>query len=276
MIEVVQVRFKKAGKLYYFDPIDYNIKDGDSVIVETSRGIEFGFVTGKKTISIKDLNSELKPVLRVAEAKDYKIQEQNEMDADEARLECKEIIAKHGLEMELVEAEYTFDKSKIIFYFTADGRVDFRELVKELASVFRTRIELRQIGVRDEAKLIDSLGHCGKKTCCSSWLGEFLPVSIKMAKEQSLSLNPNKISGVCGKLLCCLKYEHEHYVETNKKLPNYGEIIDTPSGKSFTISASPLKEEVVVRKVKSYNKEEERYELHDEQETFKLHEIKRK
>ncbi len=276
MIDVVAVKFKKAGKSYYFDPLDLEIEIEDCVIVETSRGIEFGRVISKKTVKRDDLHSELKPVIRVACDKDVNCQEKNKKDADKARKECEKIIAKHGLEMELVEAEYTFDKSKIIFYFTADGRVDFRELVKELASVFRTRIELRQIGVRDEAKLIDSLGQCGKKTCCSSWLGEFMPVSIKMAKEQELSLNPAKISGVCGKLLCCLKYEYEHYVEVNKRLPQDKEVVHAPCGKALTISTNVLKEEVTVRKVKSYNKEEKRYELEDEYEKYSLNEIKRK
>ncbi len=275
MKNVVAIRFKKAGKLYYFDPLSLDIDIGNKIIVESENGLEFATVVGKKQLSEKDLDSDLKPVLRIASKEDIETNTININDAKLAMEECKTIIAKHGLEMKLIDTEYTFDKSKLTFYFLADGRVDFRNLVKELASVFRTRIELRQVGVRDEAKLINSLGHCGKKTCCSSWAGEFAPVSIKMAKEQSLSLNPTKISGVCGRLLCCLKYEYDHYVETNKKLPNYGEVVHAPCGKSLTINASPIKEEVSVRAIKSFNKEENRYELDDSLETFKLSEIKR-
>ncbi len=275
MIDVVAVRFKKAGKLYYFDPAGNNINVGNSVVVETSRGIEFGEVCAKKQISARDIHSELKPVLRVATETDYNTWQQNQRDADQAKDECFQVILKHGLEMDLVEAEYTFDKSKIIFYFTADGRVDFRELVKELASVFRTRIELRQIGVRDEAKLIDSLGQCGRKTCCSSWLGDFAPVSIKMAKEQNLSLNPTKISGACGKLSCCLNYEYEHYKIANKKMPNREEIVNAPCGEAQTMNTSVLKEEVTVRKIKSFNEEKGYYELEDEYQKFHISEIER-
>ncbi len=275
MIDVVAVRFKKAGKLYYFDPAGNDINIGNSVIVETSRGIEFGTVSSKKQVSTRELHSELKPVLRVATGKDYDTWQNNQKDACSAKDECNQIIAKHQLEMELVEAEYTFDKSKIIFYFTADGRVDFRELVKELASVFRTRIEMRQIGVRDEAKLIDSLGQCGRKTCCSSWLGDFAPVSIKMAKEQNLSLNPTKISGACGKLSCCLNYEYDHYQKANKKMPNREEVINTPCGEALTMNSNVLKEEVTVRKIKSFNEEKGYYELEDEYQKFHISEIER-
>lgn len=275
MIDVVAVRFKKAGKLYYFDPAGIEIKADNAVIVETSRGVEFGTVVSKKRIEAEDLHSDLKQVLRVATEEDRQVERQNKVDADYAKEECKQIIAKHGLEMDLVDAEYTFDKSKIIFYFTAEGRIDFRELVKELASVFRTRIELRQIGVRDEAKLLDSLGHCGKKTCCSSWVGEFMPVSIKMAKEQNLSLNPSKISGVCGRLLCCLKYEYDHYLETNKKLPSINEVVKVSGADALTVSTNPVKEEVTVRRIAKVG-EDGSFELSNDYEKYKLSEIKRK
>ncbi|MDO4772755.1 MAG: stage 0 sporulation family protein [Bacillota bacterium] len=275
MIDVVAVRFKKAGKLYYFDPAGIEIKEQDAVIVETSRGVEFGTVISQKRVEAEDLHSDLKQVLRVATEEDRQVERQNKVDADYAREECKQIIAKHGLEMDLVDAEYTFDKSKIIFYFTAEGRIDFRELVKELASVFRTRIELRQIGVRDEAKLLDSLGHCGKKTCCSSWVGEFMPVSIKMAKEQNLSLNPSKISGVCGRLLCCLKYEYDHYLETNKKLPSINEVVKVSGADAVTVSTNPVKEEVTVRRIAKVA-EDGSFELSNDYEKYRLSEIKRK
>lgn len=275
MIDVVAVRFKKAGKLYYFDPAGIEIKEQDAVIVETSRGVEFGTVISQKRVEAEDLHSDLKQVLRVATEEDRQLERQNKVDADYAREECKQIIAKHGLEMDLVDAEYTFDKSKIIFYFTAEGRIDFRELVKELASVFRTRIELRQIGVRDEAKLLDSLGHCGKKTCCSSWVGEFMPVSIKMAKEQNLSLNPSKISGVCGRLLCCLKYEYDHYLETNKKLPSVNEVVKVSGADAVTVSTNPVKEEVTVRRIAKVA-EDGSFELSNDYEKYRLSEIKRK
>lgn len=275
MIDVVAVRFKKAGKLYYFDPAGIDLRIDDPVIVETSRGIEFGIVMNRKDISPEDLHSELKPVLRIATKDDEITEDQNKIDAERAKEECLQVIRRHGLEMELVDAEYTFDKGKIIFYFTAEGRVDFRELVKDLASVFRTRIELRQIGVRDEAKLIDALGHCGRKTCCSSWVGEFMPVSIKMAKEQNLSLNPTKISGVCGRLLCCLKFEYDHYLETNKKLPNNGEVVIAPCGDAITVATNPVKEEISVRKVLKWSQDGE-HELGGEVEKYKLDQIKRK
>ncbi len=275
MIDVVAVRFKKAGKLYYFDPAGNDVNVGNSVIVETSRGIEFGRVSSKKKVSAEELHSELKPVIRVANEKDSNTWQQNQKDANLAKDECLQIILKHQLEMELVEAEYTFDKSKIIFYFTADGRVDFRELVKELASVFRTRIEMRQIGVRDEAKLIDSLGQCGRKTCCSTWLGDFAPVSIKMAKEQNLSLNPTKISGACGKLSCCLNYEYDHYQKANKKMPNREEVVNAPCGQALIMNTNVLKEEVTVRKIKTFNEEKGYYELEDEYQKFHVSEIER-
>lgn len=205
MISVVGVRFKKAGKVYYFDPDDIDIELNDFVIVETARGIEFGHVVvGKKEVSEEEIVSPLKKVLRIAEDEDFSIHRENKAKAKEAMLICEEKVKDHGLDMKIIDVEYTFDNSKVIFYFTADGRVDFRELVKDLAAVFRTRIELRQIGVRDEAKMLGGIGPCGKMCCCAQFLGEFEPVSIKMAKEQNLSLNPTKISGLCGRLMCCL------------------------------------------------------------------------
>lgn len=210
MITVVGVRFKSAGKIYYFDPGDIDIKKENNVVVETSRGIEFGqVVVGPKEVLEEDIVTPLKKVLRVATLEDEIKNQQNKAKEEEAFKICLKKISKHQLDMKLIDVEYTFDNNKVIFYFTADGRIDFRELVKDLAAIFRTRIELRQIGVRDEAKMIGGMGPCGKALCCATWLGDFEPVSIKMAKEQSLSLNPTKISGICGRLMCCLKYEHE-------------------------------------------------------------------
>lgn len=276
MINVVGVRFKKTGKIYYFSPNDLQIENGQELIVETSRGIEFGFsVSGIKQISESELVSELKPVLRIADENDKENYKINSDDSKSAMNRCKEIVCEHQLEMNLIDCEYTFDRNKLIFYFTAEGRVDFRNLVKDLASEFRTRIELRQVGVRDEAKLLGGIGPCGKRTCCSSWMGDFAPVSIKMAKEQNLSLNPSKISGVCGRLMCCLKYEYEHYLHTNRVMPKTGEIIDTPSGKALTMISNPIKEEVSVKLIKEFNAEENRYELEEEILKFKNSEIKR-
>ncbi|GAX88693.1 stage 0 sporulation protein [Effusibacillus lacus] len=209
---VIGVRFKKAGKIYYFDPGPLPVKTNDSVIVETARGVEYGqVVIGKKEVTENDIILPLKKVIRIADLKDAEQVELNRSQAAEARVVCLEKIREHQLEMKLVDVEYTFDRNKVIFYFTADGRVDFRELVKDLAAVFRTRIELRQIGVRDEAKLLGGIGPCGRILCCSSWLGDFDPVSIRMAKDQNLSLNPSKISGLCGRLMCCLKFENDSY-----------------------------------------------------------------
>ncbi len=276
MINVVGVRFKDAGKVYYFLPSDFDINVGDEVIVETSRGVEFGFAVSRiKPISEDDVVSELKPVLRLANETDREKYRINTDDAVSALSRCKEIIREHDLEMNLIDSEYTFDRNKLIFYFTADGRVDFRNLVKDLASEFRTRIELRQVGVRDEAKLLSGIGPCGKKTCCSSWMGEFAPVSIKMAKEQNLSLNPTKISGICGRLMCCLKYEYDHYLNINKIMPNQGEVIETPDGRAITINTNPIKEEVSVKLIKGFNKEENRYDLEDDIIKFKNLDIKR-
>ncbi|MBO8125634.1 MAG: stage 0 sporulation family protein [Firmicutes bacterium] len=248
MQKVVGVRFKKAGKIYYFDPDELDLQLGDGVIVETARGIEFGYlVVGPKLVSEEDIVTPLKKVIRKADDSDYKKVEENEKKAKEAFQIGLEKIAKHGLPMKLVNVEITFDNKKIIFYFTAEGRVDFRELVKDLASVFRTRIELRQIGVRDEAKMIGGLGLCGRPVCCKTFLGEFQPVSIRMAKDQNLSLNPTKISGLCGRLMCCLQYEADTYKDALAQLPNVGDVIDTPQGKGKVTEVNPLTGEVNVQ-----------------------------
>ncbi|RAK16582.1 cell fate regulator YaaT (PSP1 superfamily) [Anoxybacillus vitaminiphilus] len=231
MYDVVGVRFKKAGKIYYFDPGDLTIPTGEYVIVETVRGIEYGkVVINKKQVDENDVVLPLKKVIRIAEPKDKLIVEENKKAAKEAYEICLKKVEEHGLDMKLVDVEYTFDRNKVIFYFTADGRVDFRELVKDLAAIFRTRIELRQIGVRDEAKMLGGIGPCGRILCCSTFLGDFDPVSIKMAKDQNLSLNPTKISGLCGRLMCCLKYENDEYETAKEQLPDLGEYIETPHG----------------------------------------------
>jgi len=231
MIKIIGVRFRQAGKIYYFDPADMDIVKGNYVIVETARGIEYGAVViPPSEVEDEKVIQPLKPVIRVATEKDKKQVEENKEKAKEAFKICLEKIKKHKLEMKLIEAEYTFDKNKLLFYFTADGRIDFRELVKDLASIFRTRIELRQIGVRDETKIKGGIGICGRPLCCNCYLSEFSPVSIKMAKEQNLSLNPVKISGVCGRLMCCLKNEEETYECLNRKLPNVGDRVSTKAG----------------------------------------------
>ena len=241
MIEVVGVRFKKAGKLYYFDPDNMSIKEGSNVIVETVRGIEYGnVIKGNIMVEDDEVVQPLKKVIRVATPKDDECEKENREKEKEAFVICEEKIAKHELDMKLIDVEITFDHNKLIFYFTSDERVDFRELVKELASVFRTRIELRQIGVRDEAKMLNGIGICGRALCCATFLGDFQPVSIKMAKEQSLSLNPAKISGICGRLMCCLKYEEDVYEELNKKMPNVGDIISTVDGIGEILSTNVL------------------------------------
>ena len=264
MAEIIGVRFKPVGKTYYFDPQDFEINKGDNVIVETSRGIEYGtVVVGRKEINDDELLKPIKPIMRPAQQEDHERYRENKKKEKEAFDICTEKIKRHGLEMKLIEVEYTFDGSKILFYFTADGRVDFRELVKDLAMVFRTRIELRQIGVRDESKTIGSIGVCGRSLCCSKFLGEFAPVSIKMAKEQGLSLNPSKISGACGRLMCCLKYEQDTYEELLKKLPRHGALVKTPDGNGIVESVSVLKEKVKVsvgeekeRTIKEYDASE--------------------
>lgn len=231
MTKVIGVRFRKAGKIYYFAPGKYHINKGEDVIVETARGVEYGrVVMGLKEIEDEEVTQPLKSVIRIATEDDKRTEEKNREKEKEAFEICFQKIRKHGLEMKLIDAEYTFYNNKVLFYFTADGRIDFRELVKDLASVFRTRIELRQIGVRDETKIRGGIGICGRELCCNSYLPEFAPVSIKMAKEQNLSLNPTKISGVCGRLMCCLTNEQETYEELNSRLPALGDRVKTPEG----------------------------------------------
>lgn len=228
MIKVIGVRFRTAGKIYFFDPLNFDIKRGDHVIVETARGIEFGTVmSGITEVADDKVIQPLKPVLRLANQRDVEQEASNKQKEKEAFKVCLEKIRKHGLDMKLIDAEYTFDNNKVLFYFTADGRIDFRDLVKDLAGVFKTRIELRQIGVRDETKIVGGIGICGRPLCCHSYLADFVPVSIKMAKEQNLSLNPTKISGVCGRLMCCLKNEEDTYEYLNSKLPGIGDYVTT-------------------------------------------------
>ena len=241
MYDVVGVRFKKAGKIYYFDPGDLPIEKDDFVIVETVRGVEYGkAVIPRKQVEEHDVVLPLKKVVRIADTKDRMIVDENKQAAEEAYQLCNEKVNEHQLDMKLVDVEYTFDRNKIIFYFTADGRVDFRELVKDLAAIFRTRIELRQIGVRDEAKMLGGIGPCGRMLCCSTFLGDFDPVSIKMAKDQNLSLNPTKISGLCGRLMCCLKYENDEYESAKEALPDLGEMIETPNGTGKVVGLNIL------------------------------------
>lgn len=231
MVTIIGVRFRTAGKIYYFDPAGKQIKRGDHVIVETARGIEYGYVVlGNRQVEDSKVVSPLKPVIRMATPEDEAVEKRNREKEKDAFKICQEKIKKHNLEMKLIDAEYTFDNNKVLFYFTADGRIDFRELVKDLASVFRTRIELRQVGVRDETKIMGGVGICGRVLCCHSFLSDFIPVSIKMAKEQNLSLNPSKISGVCGRLMCCLKNEEETYEVLNSRLPNPGDYVTTNDG----------------------------------------------
>lgn len=248
MTKVIGVRFRKAGKVYFFDPAGMEIKTGDHVIVETARGIEFGHVVlGNREVEDKKVVQPLKSVIRMATRADEEVERKNKEKEKEAFKICLEKIKKHDLQMKLIDAEYTFDNNKVLFYFTADGRIDFRELVKDLAAVFKTRIELRQIGVRDETKIMGGVGICGRALCCHSYLSEFIPVSIKMAKEQNLSLNPTKISGVCGRLMCCLKNEEETYEDLNSKLPNIGDYVTTDDGlKGEVHSVSVLRQIVKV------------------------------
>ncbi|MBN8210989.1 stage 0 sporulation family protein [Bacillus sp. NTK071] len=247
MYEVVGVRFKKAGKIYYFDPSSLQVSDKEYVIVETARGVEFGkVVLANKQVDEEDVVLPLKKVIRIADEKDRLAVEDNKHAAQEAFDVCVAKIEEYKLDMKLVDVEYTFDRNKIIFYFTADGRVDFCELVKGLASIFRTRIELRQIGVRDEAKMLGGIGPCGRMLCCSTWLGDFEPVSIKMAKDQNLSLNPAKISGLCGRLMCCLKYENDAYESGKKELPDVGKTINTGQGKGKVVGLNILERLVQV------------------------------
>lgn len=247
-VEIIGVKFKPSGKVYYFAAGKHHAGAEDRVIVETARGLEIGIVaTPNKMVKESEIVPPLRPVVRIASAADIKHAEENKEKEKEAFEVCKKKIAEHKLDMNLVEAEYTFDNSKLLFYFTSDGRVDFRDLVKDLASVFRTRIELRQIGIRDEAKLLGGLGVCGRPFCCSSFLSDFVQVSIKMAKEQNFSLNSAKISGACGRLMCCLRYEHETYEEAIKKTPPLGSTVKTPAGNGVVIETNPLAELIKVR-----------------------------
>lgn len=265
MKKIIGVRFRTAGKIYFFDPKDYDVKRGDHVIVETARGVEYGTVVGDpKEVPEEEIVQPLKEVIRIATDKDDEQELKNKEKEKEAFKICLEKIAARGLEMKLIDAEYTFDNNKVLFYFTADGRVDFRELVKDLASVFRTRIELRQIGVRDETKIRGGIGICGRPLCCHAHLSDFIPVSIKMAKEQNLSLNPTKISGVCGRLMCCLKHEEDTYEEINKRLPGIGDYVTTPDGlKGEVASVNVLRELVKVIVESGDEKEIHEYKADD-------------
>lgn len=269
MTKVIGVRFRTAGKIYFFDPGKFNIEKNDHVIVETARGIEFGTVMAAPgEVEDKKVIQPLKPVLRIANARDIEQEAANMQKEKEAFKICLDKIKKHKLDMKLIDAEYTFDNNKVLFYFTADGRIDFRELVKDLASVFKTRIELRQIGVRDETKILGGIGICGRPLCCHTHLSEFVPVSIKMAKEQNLSLNPTKISGVCGRLMCCLKHEEETYEDLNRKLPNVGDYVTTDDGlKGEVQSVNVLRQ--LVKVIVEVNDEKEIHEYGVEQLRFK-------
>lgn len=270
MINVIGVRFRNAGKIYYFSPGKFDIKNGDHVIVETARGVEYGYVVlGCREVEDGKVIQPLKAVIRMANGDDKAKEEANRKKEKDAFKVCQEKIRKHNLDMKLIDVEYTFDNNKVLFYFTADGRIDFRELVKDLASVFKTRIELRQVGVRDETKIVGGIGICGRALCCHSYLSEFIPVSIKMAKEQNLSLNPTKISGVCGRLMCCLKNEEETYEYLNSKLPNVGDYVTTDDGlKGEVHSVSVLRQQVKVV-VTVERDEKEIREYHVDQLKFK-------
>ena len=269
MTKVIGVRFRTAGKIYFFSPGKFEVKRGDQVIVETARGVEFGnVVMGPKEVKDEEITQPLKTVIRLATEDDRRVEEKNRKKEKEAFQICLEKIHKHELEMKLIDAEYTFDNNKVLFYFTADGRIDFRELVKDLASVFKTRIELRQIGVRDETKILGGIGICGRELCCHAHLSEFVPVSIKMAKEQNLSLNPTKISGVCGRLMCCLKHEEETYEELNRRLPNVGDHVTTDDGlKGEVASVNVLRQ--LVKVIVDVGDEKEIQEYKVEQLRFK-------
>ena len=264
MVKVVGVRFKEAGKIYYFDPGDLSIEQDSNVIVETARGVEYGqVVISNREVPEEDIVAPLKKVIRVATEEDKKHAEDNIRKEKEAFNVCLQKIKDHSLDMKLVDVEYTFDNNKVLFYFTAEGRVDFRELVKDLAAVFKTRIELRQIGVRDESKMMGGIGVCGRVLCCKSFLGEFQPVSIKMAKEQGLSLNPTKISGTCGRLMCCLKYEQDAYEHVLCKVPKIGALVDTPEGQGMVMEINLLKEIIKVKLDKGNETDLESYKLEE-------------
>ncbi|MBE5946771.1 MAG: stage 0 sporulation protein [Lachnospiraceae bacterium] len=266
MKEVIGVRFRENGKIYFFDPLNYEVETGNNVIVETARGVEFGkVVLGRREIDEGKMASALKPIIRIATDKDYDKFVENKEKSKNAYDVCLEKIKKHNLDMKLIDAEYTFDNNKVLFYFTADGRIDFRELVKDLAAVFKTRIELRQIGVRDETKIVGGIGICGRELCCHKHLSEFVPVSIKMAKEQNLSLNPTKISGVCGRLMCCLKHEQDTYEYLNDRLPNVGDYVKTVDGKKGEVaSVNVLRQKVkLIVTLDDDTKEIEEYKIED-------------
>ena len=276
MVRVAGVRFKSAGKVYFFDPGEFEVEINDPVIVETARGLEFGTVTmGITDIKEGDVVQPLKKIVRMATDEDVRRHDENEKKKAKAMAQCQEKVDKHGLEMKLIDVEYTFDNNKIIFYFTADGRVDFRELVKDLASVFKMRIELRQIGVRDEAKMLGGIGSCGRSLCCNSWLADFEPVSIKMAKVQNLSLNPTKISGICGRLTCCLKYENDVYTELRKGLPDNGEKVKTKDGMGKVVDTNILESKVRVRLYTNEKDENGEPKLGTEIFTFHKDDVKR-
>lgn len=281
MTRVIGVRFRNVGKIYYFSPKNLELKTGDHVIVETARGVEYGnVVLAPRDVPDEKVVQPLKEVIRIANAQDDKKEETNRRKEKEAFQTCLKKIREHGLDMKLIDVEYTFDNNKILFYFTADGRIDFRELVKDLAAIFKTRIELRQIGVRDETKILGGIGICGRQFCCHTYLSEFVPVSIKMAKEQNLSLNPSKISGVCGRLMCCLKNEEETYEELNRKLPNTGDKVTTPEGlKGEVQSVNVLRQLVKVivdvedeKEVREYTAGELKFKVRQKRDKVKLSE----
>ena len=277
MTKVIGVRFRKAGKVYFFSPGKFQIEQGSHVIVETARGVEYGWVvTGPKEVKDEEVVQPLKSVIRLATDQDRRTVEKNKEREREAFQICQEKIQKHGLEMKLIDAEYTFDNNKVLFYFTADGRIDFRDLVKDLASVFRTRIGLRQIGVRDETKIRGGIGICGRSLCCSTYLSEFSAVSIRMAKEQNLSLNPTKISGVCGRLMCCLTNEQEIYEELNRHLPSVGDSVTTSDGLRGTVHSLSVLRKLVKVIVNLENDEKEIREYHVDDLRFKPRRKKQK
>lgn len=279
MIRIIGVRFRNVGKIYYFNPKNFQVKVGEHVIVETARGVEYGTVViGPKDVTDDQVIQPLKDVIRVATPKDDAKAECNRKKEKEAYQICLKKIRAHELDMKLIDVEYTFDNNKVLFYFTADGRIDFRELVKDLAAVFKTRIELRQIGVRDETKILGGMGICGRGLCCHTYLSEFVPVSIKMAKEQNLSLNPTKISGVCGRLMCCLKNEQETYEYLNKRLPNTGDTVTTPEGiKGEVQSVNVLRQLVKVivdiddeKEIREYHADELKFRPKQKKDKIKL------
>jgi len=277
MVKIIGVRFRNGGKVYYFMPGNREIKSGDHVIVETVRGVEYGHVVlGNREVDESKITQPLKSVIRLATNEDEIREENNHKKEKDAFKICQEKIAKHGLEMKLIDVEYTFDNNKILFYFTADWRLDFRELVKDLASVFKTRIELRQVGVRDETKIIGGVGICGRVLCCHSYLSEFIPVSIRMAKEQNLSLNPSKISGVCGRLMCCLKNEEETYEYLNSKLPGVGDFVTADDGLKGEVQSVNVLRQLVKVIVTVNHDEKEIREYKVEQLRFKPRRRKKK